>query len=208
MVCGGSIETAKGNDVHPMFVFTEESFHNACDEPLDRFFARFIYNRNFLLENKLQFPPLRVYEDPIFLLCTLLKAKEYYAVPDVVYRYNGTHSNKRITLACTKDYLRGLIAELKLSKKKDLPEIHTLCCDRLMREADFYAQRFLKTEDPELLALLLEANAAVSPQLLKDLPEDGSVILPALRTIWHAGCRYLRWRDQRIIRTLCDVFVK
>ena len=26
----------------------------------DRFFARFIYNRNFLLENKLQFPPLRV----------------------------------------------------------------------------------------------------------------------------------------------------
>lgn len=208
MVCGGSIEKAKGNDVHPMFVFTEEGFHNACDEPLDRFFARFIYNRNFLLENKLQFPPLRVYEDPIFLLCTLLKAKEYYAVPDVVYRYNGTHSNKRITLACTKDYLRGLIAELKLSKKKDLPEIHTLCCDRLMREADFYAQRFLKTEDPELLALLLEANAAVSPQLLKDPPENGSVILPALRTIWHAGCRYLRWRDQRIIRTLCDVFVK
>ena len=78
MVCGGSIEKAKGNDVHPMFVFTEEGFHNACDEPLDRFFARFIYNRNFLLENKLQFPPLRVYEDPIFLLCTLLKAKEYY----------------------------------------------------------------------------------------------------------------------------------
>lgn len=141
----------------------------------------------FLLENKLQFPPLRIYEDPIFLLCTLLKAKEYYAVPDVVYRYNGTHSNKRITLACTKDYLRGLIAELKLSKKKDLPEIHTLCCDRLMREADFYAQRFLKTEDPELLALLLEANAAVSPQLLKDLPEDGSVILPALRH--HPGTR-------------------
>ena len=64
-------------------------------------------SNNFLLENKLQFPPLRVYEDPIFLLCTLLKAKEYYAVPDVVYRYNGTHSNKRITLACTKDYLRG-----------------------------------------------------------------------------------------------------
>lgn len=29
MVCGGSIEKAKGNDVHPMFVFTEESFHNA-----------------------------------------------------------------------------------------------------------------------------------------------------------------------------------
>ena len=89
-----------------------------------------------------------------------------------------------------------------------MPEIHTLRCDRLMREADFYAQRFLKTEDPELLALLLEANAAVSPQLLKDPPENGSVILPALRTIWHAGCRYLRWRDQRIIRTLCDVFVK
>ena len=37
MVCGGSIEKAKGNDVHPMFVFTEEGFHNACDEPLDRF---------------------------------------------------------------------------------------------------------------------------------------------------------------------------
>lgn len=148
MVCGGSIEKAKGNDVHPMFVFTEEGFHNACDEPLDRFFARFIYNRNFLLENKLQFPPLRVYEDPIFLLCTLLKAKEYYAVPDVVYRYNGTHSNKRITLACTKDYLRGLIAELKLSKKKDLPEIHTLCCDRLMREADFYAQLLFENGRP------------------------------------------------------------
>ena len=55
---------------------------------------------------------------------------------------------------------------------------------------------------------ITRANAAVSPQLLKDLPENGSVILPALRTIWHAGCRYLRWRDQRIIRTLCDVFVK
>lgn len=208
VICGGSIEKVKGKDVHPMFVFTEEGFRNAADEPLDRYFTRFIYKREFLLENNLYFPPLRVYEDPIFLLCALLKAKEYYAVPDIVYRYSGTHSGRRITLDCTKDYLRGLIAELKLSKKKELPEIHALCCDRLMREADFYAQRFLKTEDAELFSLLLEANAAVSTELLKEPPEGDNVILPALRTVWHAGCRYLRWRDQRIIRTLCDVFAK
>ena len=151
---GGSIEKAKGTMCTPCLFSRRRAFITPMMSRSDCFFARFIYNRNFLLENKLQFAAAGcVYEDPIFLLCTLLKAKEYYAVPDVVYRYNGTHSNKRITLACTKDYLRGLIAELKLSKKKDLPEIHTLCCDRLMREADFYAQRFLKTEDPELLAL-------------------------------------------------------
>ena len=185
----------------------QEKFR-VCRCPPDFYVMNKLLRREMLLRLGLRFRERVCYEDVEYTMRVLCEGGDAVTVPDVVYRYNGTHSNKRITLACTKDYLRGLIAELKLSKKKDLPEIHTLCCDRLMREADFYAQRFLKTEDPELLALLLEANAAVSPQLLKDLPENGSVILPALRTIWHAGCRYLRWRDQRIIRTLCDVFVK
>ncbi len=111
----------------PCLFFTEEGFHNACDEPLDRFFARFIYNRNFLLENKLQFPPLRVYEDPIFLLCTLFKSQRILRRARRGLPLNGTHSNKRITLACTKDYLRGLIAELKLSKKKKTCRKFTRC---------------------------------------------------------------------------------
>lgn len=106
MVCGGSIEKAKGNDVHPMFVFTEEGFHNACDEPLDRFSPALFIIAISCLKTSCNFRRCVSMKIPFFFFCTLLKAKEYYAVPDVVYRYNGTHSNKRITLACTKDYLR------------------------------------------------------------------------------------------------------
>ena len=47
----------------------------------------YIYRRNFILENDLNFPPLKRFQDPVFFVQTMIAAKRFIAVNEVVYWY-------------------------------------------------------------------------------------------------------------------------
>ena len=50
-------------------------------------FYCYIYNRTFVCENKLSFPPLRRFEDPVFFAKAMIAAKRFVAMNEIAYFY-------------------------------------------------------------------------------------------------------------------------
>ncbi|MCI6772047.1 MAG: glycosyltransferase, partial [Oscillospiraceae bacterium] len=98
LICGGS---AKRTDTDKPWGedrnFSAEGFIMFTDYQFDFMFWRFVFKRSFLVDNDIQFPPLRVYEDPLFLINALIKAEKFYAIKDTVYLYNGSHQSQSMS---------------------------------------------------------------------------------------------------------------
>ena len=60
---------------------------NYLDAPFDGGFYRFLYSRSFIKLNKIRFPELRNFEDPVFLIRSMLTAKKFYLTNDYSYCY-------------------------------------------------------------------------------------------------------------------------
>ena len=73
------------------YTFKEESTIFYDDYQFDYGFHRFLIQADFLRTNKIKFPPLIRFQDPPFLVETLIKAEKFYAIPEVVYRYKLGH---------------------------------------------------------------------------------------------------------------------
>lgn len=115
-ICGGSFETWNGTNLNKTFLeelsgfsFSEEGWIDYQTYQFDYGYYRFIYRREFLIENQLFFPYYQRYQDPPFMLRAFDCAKRFYAIPDIVYRYrlperhlNWT-SEKVINLLCALD---------------------------------------------------------------------------------------------------------
>lgn len=197
IVCGGS---AVGNGISDDGIrrFTDSRWYDFKEYQFDYMFGRFIFNRDYIWNNKLiRFPELRVYEDPIFLFYALSETGKFYAVAEDVYKYNGEHQATTMNLCKTKDYLKGLIKELELTSKKGLSKLHYTVFERLEKDANYYAEKNLDSGDLELFKLLMDANQAVDLQMLYEIDKKKrkNYILPTLNTIWIMSNKYLKLRN-------------
>lgn len=104
-ICGGSLlELRKG--------FVERSHWKPCiflknhiikyaDYQFCYLYQRFIFKRNFLIENDLFFPVLTRYEDPFWMAKTMHLAEDFFALRDFTYIYrvsNNTATTDKIKL--------------------------------------------------------------------------------------------------------------
>lgn len=205
-VCGGS---AKRTDTDEPWGedrnFSAEGFIKFSDYQFDFLFVRFLFKRSFLIENDIQFPALRVYEDPLFLINALIKAEKFYAIKDTVYLYNGSHQSQSMSSEKVEDYLKGLTAELEISSRYKLPKLHKLAFDRLEKEGCYYAEQYLYSENKKILCLLLNANSAVDKELIGI---DDDYILPAIVSLWRAGSNYIKIRNFKPIQPLLRMMKK
>lgn len=102
-------------------------------------YHRFIYNRLFLLKNKIYFPHYVRFQDPPFFVNAMIMAEEFYAIKNVTYGYRVDHKkviwdkNKAIAV------LKGINEDFKLAKKHNLNDLYYLTFDRLVNE---YLVRF------------------------------------------------------------------
>ena len=87
------------------------------------------------------------------------------------------------------DYLTGLRMELLLSSEHQLPKLHQIAFNRLAHEACYYAEPFLYSDNYDILALLLKAEAALDPSLIS-LEEN--YLLPTIVSLCHAAGNYMR----------------
>lgn len=188
-ICGGSAVYDHPQPEDMKCVFSQEKLIKFSDYQYDTLFGRFIYNREFINCYQLRFPELRIYEDPVFLSRVLTAAKTFYAVPDPVYCYHGTHQVQKMTREKAGDYLTGLRMELLLSSEHQLPKLHQIAFNRLAHEACYYAEPFLYSDNYDILALLLKAEAALDPSLIS-LEEN--YLLPTIVSLCHAAGNYMR----------------
>lgn len=120
-------------DVNKRFVFDKEGWIDYRNYQFDYGFYRFIYNTDFLRRNNLKFPHYSRFQDPPFFVRAMLKAKKFYAIPDNTYIYNVNSSvNWSKKKAC--DCVRGIIDNLKISRRKGLAVLHYVTILRFYRD--------------------------------------------------------------------------
>jgi hypothetical protein len=78
---------------------------------------RCLYKKDLIIDNNILFPDLRRHEDPVFFVEAMIAAKEFYAIPDVVYRYRIFHKPADISQEVFIDSLFGIVENLKISRK-------------------------------------------------------------------------------------------
>jgi len=110
-----------GFDHLSCFTFTQEGRVEYSDWQGDFGFQRFIFKREFILEQGIEFPPLIRHEDPLFLVRAMVAAGWFFAIPDVVYRYRYHHKSRMLTLESIDDAFEAIAEILAISFEQDLP---------------------------------------------------------------------------------------
>ncbi len=141
LICGGSfsnynqktgrITSCYAGD-YAKYSFPQEGYISYSDYQFDFGYHRFLYNRKFLKEHDLVFPPYARFQDPPFFVRAMILAGVFYAVPDVVYRYRVGIQDKPTSWPSAKlhDMMRGHLDDLRLSAEEGLAELHALTLRR------------------------------------------------------------------------------
>ena len=206
LICGGSLQRADVDSAHDeKRVFDTDGFVYFADYQFDFLFIRFIFQRSYIMERNIRFPNLRVYEDPLFLLNAFLGAEKFFAIHEPVYSYSGAHQAQNMSREKTNDYLRGLTEELTLSAEYRLEELHRTAFERLAKGAGYFAEQYLYSDDVTTLRLLLDAYSAIDKELIG---LDPNYVLPAIVSLWNAGSKYMKIRNQKVVQKVLHLLKK
>lgn len=137
-VAGGSMveirpdgtEFCDWQDHNRGFVFEREGYIKYTDYQFDYGFYRFVYDRQFLVDNKIFFPKLKRFQDPPFFVKALYTAQKFYAVPTVTYRYRVGTTNW--TKDKVKDCLKGVLMNVRFAKRHKLNFLYKISSYRLI----------------------------------------------------------------------------
>ncbi|MBR2215367.1 MAG: glycosyltransferase [Selenomonadaceae bacterium] len=177
-ICGGSLCIDHNGEIIKAFatrmerklVFTEEGIWDFREYQMEFYYQRYIYKRSFLLENKFIFPPYKRYQDPPFLLKSMLQARFFYAIPDYVYCYRVGHQLPMVDWDLYKvyDMLRGIKDCLQISLSHDLEAVHAHSVHRLDDNMTCIALiRYMTVVESDILSLLLDIHRCIDVELLK-----------------------------------------
>ncbi len=84
---------------------------------------RFIYDRQFLQDNNIKFPPYLRGQDTVFFVKAMIKAKRFYSIKDRVYQYNYSYSSKKYSPKIYEDYEKSNLEVIKIARKNGLKEL-------------------------------------------------------------------------------------
>lgn len=105
------------------YLFPQEGLINYIDYQFDYGYHRFIYNREFLIKNKIFYPKYKRFQDPPFFVNAMICAGKFYGVHKISYAYRCGHQEVKWTKEKTKDMLSGILDNMKMAKKHKLPRL-------------------------------------------------------------------------------------
>lgn len=86
-------------------------------------FYRFIYKKNFLMENNIKFSNLKRFQDSVFMVRTLMSTKCFLLIKEKIYIYRKGHKKLEWTFDMYKEHLMGVLSILFISKKERYHEL-------------------------------------------------------------------------------------
>jgi len=101
------------------------------DHQNDWHFHSYLYSREFLIENNLSFPNYFRYQDPPFLLKTLILAKRFLLIPVFLYCYRSGYRNLHLDELQTYHTLLGIYDNLLLAQKNNYDKLFELLLTRI-----------------------------------------------------------------------------
>jgi glycosyltransferase involved in cell wall biosynthesis len=142
------------------------------DYQFDYGYQRFLFNRSLLIKNNIYFPAYRRFQDPPFFVKSMVTAGQFYAIPDVVYRYRKKKtkwdSKKGI------DMLKGIIDNLEIAKTYEYDVLYKLTLSRVKE----YFVDFKEIRDLDFFFKLLEVNNYLKKsEALESINNDFRILL-------------------------------
>lgn len=173
-ICGGSFSNVDQDGVmHTEFggtlkdyTFHKEGIVRYADYQFDYGYHRFLYDREMLQSNHIEFPPLIRFQDPPFFIRAMHAAGTFYAVKQVTYCYRWSESRQlgAVQVAALVD---GLTDDLRFSAEHGYAKLHELSVRRLNLLFRAQIEPFCNTEHPEIIQRLLTAQSAIDQELLQ-----------------------------------------
>ena len=161
IICGGGMKILTKKISYR--IFETEGFIKYEDYQYDYDYQRFIYNKNFLRKNHLNFPRYLRYQDPPFFIQAMSSAKKFYAIKSVIYAKRSskkTFNEKQII-----DMYNGIKDCLELAEKKHLYKLYELILSRLnMKYTIKIANKF--SNNVEIRNVILKIIKSIDKKLL------------------------------------------
>ena len=145
-ICGGEISrftdsnrllTQNFRDSFAGYLFPENKLIKYSDYQFDYGFTRFVYNRNFLINNAIFFPNYTRFEDPPFMVKAMLQAEKFYALNKITYAYREEYKKVQWTKEKIYDLLHGILDNLKYADRYHLSKLSEYSENRLIQHWRF-----------------------------------------------------------------------
>ena len=135
---------------------------NFMDYQNDAFFQCYMIHRDVIVENKIEFPAFRRFQDPPFLVQCLHQAKEFVLVPVEFYFHQHDIGKVNFDNIKTMDMVRGMKWQLEFSLKHGYQVLTQKMLGRL--NGEYYGSIIMKnlSNNYELLKLLIEINDLIN----------------------------------------------
>lgn len=171
-VCGGSFSTVHPNGTkrdrftgtQAFYTFREEGYRSPGDDQTDYGWIRFIYRKSLITNNKIRFPEMQWYEDPLFYTNVMNAVERYYVIPDVVYCYREDFKKPNWSVGKTRDLLKGIASNLEYAKRHDYARLYGSLVRRL--DEDYYPALVQNISDEEVFLRLVGIQSNLDLSLL------------------------------------------
>ncbi len=173
-ICGGSVCFIQAGEEQCSLIdgidYSFRSFGWIPYEELqqDYYFQRFIFKRQFLIDEKISFKEYRRYQDVIFLFEAMLRAGKIYAIPIDTYTYRIKDNDNMFSIETGKDVLMAITAELKESAKKNLRLLHYRILYRLPQYLKWISSYEGRKEMKDIHCLLQELKNAIDEDIARN----------------------------------------
>lgn len=172
-ICGGSFSNSKNGVIttkftgeYKKYTFKQDELINFSDYQFDYGYHRFIYNRQLLKDNNINFPAYKRFQDPVFFLKAMVLAQQFFAISKIVYCYRKDDNKVKWNSEKINDLLKGIRDNLIISKTNNLPHLHKISIDHLNNEFCNPICDFANSSNKEIFDLLFEITYAIDKNML------------------------------------------
>ena len=189
LICGGCLcEERKDRQgirteyqgIYTNYTFTEAKRMSYEEYQFDYGFYRFIFNREFLIENQIFFPPYIRFQDPPFFVKAMIKAGDFYVLPRITYCYRWGHQKLEWNEERICAVLQGIIDNLIMSKEAGLIELHRLTVNRIFHDYRRRIIRCLEQKSEAVLELLIKADNEIEKVWMEEGTDYQKGIVPLI----------------------------
>ena len=118
------------------YAFNKRGIINYRDYQFDSGFQRFIYNRDFLIRNRIFFPNLIRFQDPPFFINAMFNAGDFFVIDKITYAYRRFHKAIKWEHHNCNAELQGMLYDIKFASKNGLSDLKELTVKRFI--GNFY----------------------------------------------------------------------
>lgn len=170
MICrGSSCDNRNGvlsyDGLRPERVFAREGYIEKEDFPGPTGFWAGIYNRDFLIRNKLWFPDLLQGEDGLFSVMTIIQAGRVYCSDKIVYVYRKEHKMVVFTEKRAVDAVKAVYEMMQLAAQNNMNRLYNSWKNAFYGQTGALMYKFAADGNPEMLELAQKTNALLGGNL-------------------------------------------